>query len=78
MVGITVSASAFVYYSHGYIDPRVTVPALLGVIVGARTGATLARRVRSVMMVRILVVVLFYLAVSLLLQAAGVNVPGQR
>ena len=78
MVGITVAASAWVYYSHGYIDPQVTVPAVLGVIVGAQTGASLARRAKSEVLVRILIAVLFYLAVSLLLQAAGVNVPGAR
>ncbi len=78
MVGITVAASAWVYYSNGLIDPQVTVPAVLGIIAGARAGATLARRLRSRVLVQVLVAVLAYLAVSLLLQAAGISVPGAR
>jgi uncharacterized membrane protein YfcA len=78
MAGITVSASAFVYYSEGYIDPRVTVPAMLGIFIGARVGAQFSRRFRSATLVKILVVIMLYLAVSLLLQAAGIKVPGAR
>lgn len=76
MVGITVSASAYVYYAHHLIDLSVTVPAVLGIQFGSRLGADVARKIRSVTLVRILVVVLVYLGVVLLLQAFGIHVPG--
>jgi uncharacterized protein len=78
MVGITVSASAFVYYSHGLMDPSVAVPALLGVAIGSQTGSRIGRRLHGRMLTRLLVLVLLYLAVTLLLQALGVHVPGAR
>lgn len=76
MVGITVSASAFIYYIHDIVDLSVTVPAVIGVLIGAQAGAHVSRHVRSVVLVRILVLILAYLAVTLLLQAFGVNLPG--
>jgi uncharacterized membrane protein YfcA/uncharacterized membrane protein len=76
MVGITVSASAFVYYVHHLVDLSVAVPAVIGVQLGSRFGATLSHRTHSSTVVRLLVVVLVYLGVVLLLQAFGVRVPG--
>lgn len=76
MVGITVSASAFVYYVHDLIDPSVTVPAVLGILVGSQFGVRLGRILPAVYLIRFLVVVLTYLAITLLLNAVGVHVPG--
>ncbi len=76
MVGITVSASAYVYYAHGFIDLSVTAPAVLGVLVGSNVGANAARRLRSVTLVRVLVLVLTYLGLVLVLQSLGIHVPG--
>jgi hypothetical protein len=76
MVGITVSASAFVYYVHHLVDLSVAVPAVLGVQLGSRFGAVIAKRAHSATVVRLLVVVLVYLGAVLLLQAFGIRVPG--
>ncbi len=76
MVGITVSASAYVYYAHGLVDLSVTVPAVLGMQLGSNVGANAARKVRSATLVRVLVVILVYLGVVLLLQSLGIHVPG--
>jgi uncharacterized membrane protein YfcA/uncharacterized membrane protein len=76
MVGITVSASAFIYYIHNIIDLSVTAPAVIGVLLGSQLGAHVSRHLRSVVLVRILVLILAYLAINLLLQAAGVRMPG--
>ncbi len=76
MVGITVSASAFVYYVHDLIDPSVTVPAVLGILLGSQFGVRLGRILPAVYLVRLLVVVLTYLAITLLLSSVGVRVPG--
>ncbi len=76
MVGITVSASAFIYYIHNIIDLSVTAPAVIGVLLGSQAGAHVSRRLRSEVLVRILVLILAYLAITLLLQAFGINMPG--
>jgi hypothetical protein len=38
MIGVTAAASAAVYLSRGYIDPRVAMPVMLGVLGGALVG----------------------------------------
>ncbi len=76
MVGVTVSASAFIYYIHNIIDLSVTAPAVIGVLLGSQAGAHVSRHLRSVVLVRILVLILAYLAITLLLQAVGINMPG--
>jgi len=76
MVGITVSASAFVYYAHNLIDPAVTVPAVIGILVGAHTGARLGRHIPATLLVRLLVLILAYLAISLLFDAFGIRLFG--
>ena len=39
MIGVTAAASAGLYLSRGYIDPRVAMPVMLGVLGGALLGA---------------------------------------
>jgi uncharacterized membrane protein YfcA len=76
MVGITVSASAFVYYAHHLIDPAVTVPAVVGILIGAHAGARLGQYLPAVVLVRFLVLILVYLAMTLLFEAFGIHLLG--
>ena len=39
MIGITAAASAGVYLTHGFIDPGLTMPVMVGVFLGAFGGA---------------------------------------
>ena len=39
MIGVTAAASAGVYLNRGYIDPGLTMPVMLGVLVGSVLGA---------------------------------------
>jgi uncharacterized membrane protein YfcA len=39
IIGITAAVSAGVYFSQGYINPGLTFPVMLGVLLGAVTGA---------------------------------------
>jgi hypothetical protein len=72
MVGLTGSASAMVYYARGYVDPRVAVAAVFGIIGGAQLGARIATRARPMFLARVFVAVLIALAISLMLDGAGV------
>jgi uncharacterized membrane protein YfcA len=53
MIGVTAAASAGLYLKHGYIDPRVAMPVMLGVLAGALLGAKLLvhMRVKTLRMV---------------------------
>lgn len=39
MIGVTAAASAVVYLQRGYIDPGVSMPVVIGVLLGALTGS---------------------------------------
>lgn len=43
MIGVTAAASAGVYLKHGYIDPGLAMPVMLGVLAGALMGARVFR-----------------------------------
>jgi uncharacterized protein len=53
MIGVTAAASAGVYLSRGYIDPRVAMPVMLGVLAGALFGSKvlIQARVRTLRVV---------------------------
>ncbi len=72
MVGLTASASALIYYTHGSVNPRVSVAAVFGIVVGARLGARLSSRIHPARLTQVFVVVLLLLAVSMGLQGVGV------
>lgn len=71
MVGMTASASAFIYYSRGHVDPAVTIISMAGIIVGAQIGARLVSRVRAQVLVVMFVTVLSLLSLSMYADAAG-------
>jgi len=39
MIGVTAAASAGIYLHRGYIDPRLAMPVMLGVLAGSLLGA---------------------------------------
>ncbi|MCK6556831.1 sulfite exporter TauE/SafE family protein [Candidatus Binatia bacterium] len=47
MIGVTAAASAGLYLRHGYIDPGLAMPVMLGVLVGSLGGARVLVRVDS-------------------------------
>ncbi len=78
MVGITAVATSFVFYSDNKIDPRVVLPAMIGIVVGAQVGSRLTRRVRTDRLIIIFVVVLLYLGFRLILEALNIELPSIR
>jgi uncharacterized protein len=44
MIGVTAAASASVYLTRGYVDPRIVMPVMLGVLAGSMLGARLLPR----------------------------------
>lgn len=71
MLGATAAAGAVLYLGRGEIDPLLAGPVVVGVVVGARLGATQSRRVPQTMLTAIFVAVAAVFAVQMLLRAAG-------
>jgi uncharacterized membrane protein YfcA len=60
MIGVTAAASAGVYLNRGYIDPVLSMPVMIGVLIGSLVGAKilLKSRTRSIRVIFALVVAL--------------------
>lgn len=69
MIGVTAAASAFIYYSRGHIEMLTTAPVVVGVFFGSLAGSHLSRVIRSRYVVILFVLVMFYLAAEMLLDA---------
>jgi uncharacterized membrane protein YfcA len=46
MIGVTAAASAGIYLAHGYIEPGIAMPVMLGVLAGSLIGTHLLIRAR--------------------------------
>jgi uncharacterized protein len=74
MIGVTAATSAAIFYGHGYVDPRWVVPAVLGILAGARYGPRLAIHLPARVLLVAFEVVLPAFAVLMILKALGVGV----
>lgn len=77
MVGMTSVATAAVFYADDKLDPRIVIPAMIGVFLGSQIGSQITRRIRTQRLVIIFVLVLAYLGISLVFKAFGITLPGQ-
>ena len=66
MIGVTAAASAGVYLSRGYIDPRVAMPVMLGVLGGALLGTKVLVHARVSTLRIVFGVVILALAVEMI------------
>lgn len=71
MIGVTASASAVVYVLRGSVAPLVVGPTAVGVFLGASLGARVIGRIDVRVLRLLFVAVLLYLAVQMVLRAAG-------
>ena len=69
MVGITASASAFIYLNNGFVRPGVATLVTLGVLLGAQLGARISKRLSVPLLRWIFSVVILLLAGSLIFRA---------
>lgn len=71
MIGVTAVASAYIYYSRGFIVPQVAVPTAVGVFLGALLGTRLVKRLQARWLEVIFALVLLVFAAQMALQALG-------
>jgi uncharacterized protein len=70
MIGVTAAASAGVYLGRGYIDPRLSMPVVLGVLAGAFLGSKVLVRA-PVRTLRVTFgVIIFLLALEMIFNGA--------
>jgi uncharacterized membrane protein YfcA len=67
MIGVTGAASAVVYLQRGYIEPAISMPVVIGVLVGALTGSKILVNAKSSGWLRWVFVVVVVLLASQLI-----------
>ena len=66
IIGITAAVSAGVYFSNGYIDPGLTFPVMIGVLLGAFMGAKILAKIHNSRLRIIFSIVVFGLALEMI------------
>jgi hypothetical protein len=66
MIGVTAAASAGVYLRHGYIDPGLAMPVMLGVLTGSLLGAQRLIALRTRVLRLVFAVVIGVLAIEMI------------
>jgi uncharacterized membrane protein YfcA len=66
MIGVTAAASAGIYLSRGFIEPRVAMPVMLGVLSGALLGAKVLVRARVRTLRAVFAFVILALAIEMI------------
>jgi hypothetical protein len=66
MIGVTAAASAGIYLTRGFIDPRVAMPVMLGVLAGALLGAKVLVHARVRTLRAVFAIVILALAIEMI------------
>jgi uncharacterized membrane protein YfcA len=66
MIGVTAAASAGIYLNKGYIDPGLTMPVMLGVLIGSSMGARYLFGAETKKLRMIFGILIFILAVQMI------------
>lgn len=73
MVGMTSVATAAVFFASGKIDPTVTAPAMVGVLLGSSAGSSLTKRVEVHQLLYVFLVIMIGLGISMILSAFNIS-----
>ncbi|HEY2826054.1 MAG TPA: sulfite exporter TauE/SafE family protein [Pirellulales bacterium] len=71
MIGVTATASAFLYFGRGEIRPALTAGVALGVIAGSAIGSWLSPKVQGPVVKKLFAVLLLAAAVQMLVRVFG-------
>lgn len=69
MIGVTAATSALIYYSRGMINPYITAPAALGVLLGAQIGTRVSRKVNVKALTWLFVAMMIVTAIQMIIRA---------
>jgi len=68
MIGITAVVSSIIYFYNGYINLDITIPAVMGVLIGATAGSFAAGRLKSRYIVFIMLIIFTLIGVLMFLR----------
>jgi uncharacterized membrane protein YfcA len=74
MIGVTAAASAYIYYSQGFVNPLITVPVAMGVFLGALIGTRIVGKTKGSVLKLIFGIILAYFAIAMLINVLGVTI----
>lgn len=74
MMGVTAAASAVIYLQRGYIDPGLSMPVVLGVVLGAITGSKILVKANSKSLKIVFAIVISMLAVQMIYKGITGNI----
>ncbi len=66
MIGVTAAASVGIYLNRGYIDPGLSMPVMLGVLMGALSGARILVKTKTRLLRLIFSIVILFLAAEMI------------
>lgn len=69
MIGITAAVSAGIYFSHGYINPAIAFPVMIGVLLGSFFGAKVLPKIHTRILRIIFSVVICLIGLQMLYKA---------
>lgn len=68
MIGVTAAASAGVYLIRGDIDPKISAPVALGVLMGATVGTRIMQNLKSKTIRKLFIPVLAYVSIQMIVK----------
>jgi uncharacterized membrane protein YfcA len=68
MIGITAVVSSVIYFYNGYINLDITIPAVIGVLIGATAGSFAAGKLKSRYIVFIILIIFTFIGVLMFLR----------
>jgi uncharacterized membrane protein YfcA len=71
MIGVTAAASAGIYFARGDVNPLITAPVALGILIGASFGTRLLVKSRNTAVRKIFAIVLAATAIEMIIKALG-------
>jgi uncharacterized protein len=74
MIGVTAAASAGIYLTRGYIDPVLSMPVMVGVLIGSLTGAKLLLKSQTKSIRVIFAIVITILALEMIYNGITKNI----
>src|SRR5690606_33911521 len=74
MMGVTATASAVIYLQKGYIEPDICMPVVIGVLLGAMTGAKVLLRANPKKLRMFFAVIIIILALNMIYNGAAGNI----
>jgi uncharacterized membrane protein YfcA len=74
MIGVTAAAGAFIYLERGYIEPRLCMPVVIGVVLGAMIGAKILLKTNTQNLRIIFAVFILLVAVDMMYKGFSGNI----